>query len=218
MLPCGALLDWLRPGNRVWSPEPVETYVPAVRVLGGMLVTWEVRPDDEAAIVNWRRTHLVQQLAALAGMAEPPEPNPPTTMADYTAARSAATSSDEAELERRARERLLATASSHAVTRGLLRTWLNVLLTLEEEEFGGADPLFPEFRALLEDAEAVVQKFEELWHEAGLTLSVLLDLDPWPSIPDRAVEEQEASRGAFLQLLRAGRIDAATRESLGLLT
>jgi hypothetical protein len=196
VLPFGTLATWAKgPGGQPFEPAKPAHIVPSLELFGGSSAKWDIRPDIDAAAVVARRNDLRNLLARLIedlggfnqGIFTFIDLEPPKTLADLDGDR------DEvqriwpwAKVDKETFRGLVARlAFQHAE----LRAYHDVVEQIENEVFGGEDPLNPALRAQLNAALQQRDAAVEMW---TLVSRNLLVYDPrdgcqWPpSLEDEA--------------------------------
>ena len=180
-LPDGVLSDWAE-GT---TPDTYDIGGPGLNVpmlmpfLGELGATWDIRPDDEAEAVKERRKELYTCLPTPPDIGEELRKlvttlEPPLTLQEWERDEERAQEihdawysvSDIAEIMHEA-------ATAHAEARSQLEGLAEALEIVRRDDFAGEDPLFPEIRAKLEEAQAEAERFPALWelaNAAGLGL------------------------------------------------
>src|SRR5712692_1487868 len=141
--------------------------------------------DRDADAVRARRERLLRTLAHQAGLdpAQCPSMHPPRTRAEQEAMRRAAQAVSPQAEPPHLREAVEALGRRHAESRALVRALRDVADRAQHEACGGEDPLTPETRAVLEQAEAQLQEFAEDWQRWAPLLVVedWVPLGDWPA-------------------------------------
>jgi hypothetical protein len=83
---------------------------------------------------------------------------------------------------RRVRDDIRHITAGHAIRRAEVRAYVEAIDRLQQDEFGGEDPLDPLMRALITDTQATEQRFEETWTAvtAAITSHGLEEDQGWP--------------------------------------
>lgn len=215
-LPLGVLADWGEGTTQAtYEPAPPGFAVPAIEELfaGGMNAKWDIRPDAEAELVKERREELRDIFLLLSGAPRTEweqlaSLDPPLTEAEYTRASKQASELYERWFQStREAEIAAAAAIRHAGEVAELESIAGALAVIQQEDFYGEDPLWPETRAKLEATKAKAKTFAELWTmagESGLSwrvhralgreISVLEAIEEPPPLPTAEPEPGEMLR------------------------
>ena len=190
MLPRGVLRDWGE-GTTAETDEPLGPVfcVPALELLGGDAAQWNIRPDDEVQAVMSRRADLWHVFTGIVrgathmdeAILEAMTLEPPSTLAEREHAAEVVQQYWPWRLDGFQAD-VRAIVSQQMQGRSEVQAVTNVVAHLQQEVFGGEDPLDPEVRALLTEAEQVVQAFVEMLVATTDWLpSTSLDENPdWP--------------------------------------
>lgn len=174
-LPYGVLSDW----GEGTTEESFEiggpgSNIPMLTMLQGQLATeWDIRPDSEADAVKEERDKMLRLLPMLPTIPQSVRDEigslePPLSRKDFNR--------DEdrrIELYQKwygepfAPPLMLDAAQSHAGHRAQYEGLIEAQEILQREEFYGEDPLFPEIRAIIEEAQEEKEKFASLWESAN---------------------------------------------------
>lgn len=216
VLPLGVLADWGEGTTpATYEPAGPAFAVPAIDQLfaGSMYAKWDIRPDTQAETVKERREELRRVFLLLSGAPQSDwerfsSLDPPLTEAEHTRAQEQASELYSAWFKS-TREAALAVAAArgHASHAAEIQSIAGALETIRQEDFYGEDPLWPETRAKLAEAETRIQHFAELWalsaetgfshqlHEAlGLDTPMLEALSEPPPLPTVEPEPGEMTR------------------------
>jgi hypothetical protein len=192
-LSIGTLTDWGEgTTTETFEPYGPEYHVPALELFGGSCATWEIHPDNDAAVVRTQRKEMRDVLASIVAEAAPLADEelagltlePPQTRAEQERAR------DDvqriwpwATVEREAFRGL---AARTAIRRAELHAYTDVLEHVQNEDFGGEDPLAPEARPFVDAAWESARSVDELWRDIAESLAPHRPEDdrPWPPTLD----------------------------------
>ncbi len=170
-LPWGVLHDWGEGTTpETYEPYPPTYHVPAIEVMFGLKGNWDVRPDSEADAVKERRGKLLDVFVRIAEDAcDATEEDlralslePPATREERERAAAAVADLSFWGVDR-LREDLRLVTAQHAIRRAELWAYRDAIDRLQQEVFGGEDPLDPFVRALLGDTWATEERFAETW-------------------------------------------------------
>lgn len=217
-LPTGVLSDWSEGTTpETYKPLGPSYFVPALQLLGGDFAKWEIHPDDEADTVKKRRREILAALLPLTGRHNQLRDaiehiEPPSTATQREAAHKYA---DELHETRNAENALIEIAFESAIVHGTHRAQLDslaeALAIIQQEDFYGEDPLWPETRAQLETAQEEGNRFQGLWDDANSLgelrsgLRKLQGLEPYPKDDFNApapLPEGEPDTAGTLALIR----------------
>lgn len=173
--PYGALHDWAK-GTTEESfelPAPAFT-VPIIGVFDDQVTAaWDVRPDSEANAVKARRAQTRDVFLAQLRLVIPQEEGenlpsfePPLTLKERERTAKEAEHWGDIVLwsaERNAAEMALDAAKTHAEHRNQFEDLLAALKIVQDEDFGGEDPVITEYRALWERTEEEADRFVSQW-------------------------------------------------------
>lgn len=217
-LPLGVLSDWGEGTTpETYKPLGPSYFVPVLQLLGGDFAKWEIHPDDETDTVKERRRDMLAALLPLTGRHNQLRDaiehlEPPKTAAQREAAQKHA---DELHETRNAESALIEIAFESAIVHGTHRAQLEglaeALAIVQQEDFYGEDPLWPETRAQIETAQEEGKRFDGLWQDANSLaelrsgLRKLQGLEPYPEGDFAApapLPESEPDTAGTLALIR----------------
>lgn len=187
--PYGALHDWaFGTTAENFEPMPAAYAVPILHVLDDRWeATWDIRPDSEAEAVKERRATIREVFLELLRVVIPKEEHesfpsfePPLTLKERERAYKEAERLGEVVLwssERVAAEMALDAAKTHAEHRIQFEDLLEALKIVQDEDFGGEDPVFPEYRALWERTREESSRFVAQWEDMhGMFANAMRDV------------------------------------------
>jgi hypothetical protein len=186
----GVLHDWCEQTTpESYRPYPPAFHVPAVELLWCDSAEWDIRPDQEAAVVKARRGALLTTFTGTlddGGTIDADELakltlEPPSTFEEQERAAEAVSELAPWSI-RCVRDDIRTVAQGHAIRRAEVRAYVEAIDRLQRYEFGGEDPLDPLMRALITDTQATEERFEEAWAAVtAATTPWALDEDQgWP--------------------------------------
>lgn len=170
----GVLHDWGEGTTEAtYRPFPPAYHVPGLELLEGGAASWDVRPDEEADEIKARRAELLKTLARIVADAWGVEGldlgavtlEPPASPAERERAVEDIAGSAPWRIDG-VRDDVRWLTAQHAGRRAELRAYRDVIDQFRQAVFGGEDPLDPLLRALLDDAWATEERFEQAWTAA----------------------------------------------------
>jgi hypothetical protein len=188
-LPIGTLRDWGEDTTaETFEPYGPEYHIPSLELFGGSCATWEIHPDNGAEAVRTRRQEMRNVFASIVAEAGPladdelagVDLEPTKTLAERERSREDVQRIwPWATVERDAFRGL---GARTAIRRAELRAYTDVLEHVQNEDFGGEDPLAPEARPFLDAAWASARNVDEIWRDIAEPLAPHRpeDVGPWP--------------------------------------
>ena len=186
--PYGALHDWaLGTTEETFEPLSVGYAVPIVNVLDDHWEAhWSIRPDSEAEAVKAQRAKLRDvflgqlRIVILPGEREQlPSFEPPLTLKERERAAKEAENWGDVVLwsaQRAAAEMALDAAKTHGEHRIQFEDLLAALEIVKDEDFGGEDPVLPEYRALWKRTQEEADQFVSQWESMdGMLANAMRD-------------------------------------------
>ncbi len=221
-LPNGVLSDW----GQGTTPDTYELYGPGLHVpmlrpfQGELAAEWDIRPNSEAEAVKERRRQLYLFLPVppdiseeLRGLVRNLEP--PLTEKELERDEKLADEIQAAWYSSQGLAKLMYDAAvAHADSRYQLAGVREALAIIQERDFYGEDPLWPEIRAQLDATQNEANRFPSLWEHVNEidtslreALYKLQGLEPpaWKSDDwekPAPIPEKEPNTEEMLQLIR----------------
>jgi hypothetical protein len=208
----GVLHDWCeRTTPESSCPYPPAYHVPALELLWGDSAEWDIRPEQEAAVVKARRDALLATFMGIltdAGDVDATDLEeltlePPATRREHERATEAVGDLAPRTI-RGVRDDIRVVTASHAIRRAELRAYVAAIERFQHDEFRGEDPLDPFLRALVTDTQATEQRFQETW--AAVTAAIkphaLEEDQDWPPPLENEAYFDEIASGVEAHLRR----------------